>query len=266
MKTLAKLYYAIASFRFYRFVIHERAAATIRYFLLLTALASLALTVRMELRLLDTSAEVAQWMIARLPEITIRDGRVSSPVAQPFVLKDDKVGVFILDTTGKFARLDSTYDRGFLLTRDRLIFKQPSAGRNVATLNLSQVKELQVNPTTIQAWRKFFYWASFPVVYLVFYLQEGLGKLAIVLLFSLSTLSLARRNPNPSAPLTWPQAVTLGIYALTPVVLYEVFLAVTGMNEFTISFFGSEVPPFLLISLAIYVLFLWGGTRACREE
>ncbi len=265
MNILFKFYYALSSFRFYRFVVHERAAATIRYFLLLIALISLVLTVRMEFKLLDISAEVAQWMVTRLPAITIKDGRVSSPVPQPFLVKDDKVGVFILDTTGKYARLDSTYDRGFLLTRDKLIFKQPGVGRREATLNLSQVKELEVNPTAIQAWRKFFYWASVPVVFLVFYLQEGFGKIAIVLLFSLSTLSLARRNPSPAGPLTWAQAVALGIYALTPVVAYEIFLAATGMNEFTVSFLGSEVPPFLFVSLAIYVLFLWGGTRACRE-
>jgi hypothetical protein len=263
MNLFAKFYGAISSFRFYRFVIYERSAATIRYFLLLIALASLAVTVRLELKLLDASAEVAQWMIAHLPPITIKDGRVSSPVPQPFILKDDKVGVFILDTTGKILRIDSTYDRGFLLTQDKLIFKQPRGGRDIATLNLSQVKELQVNPKTIEAWRKFFYWVSFPFVYFALYLQEGLGKLAIVLLFSLSTLSLTRRY---SLHLSWAQTLILGIYAFTPVVVYEIFLAITGMNEFTVNVAGSDIPPFLLISLAIYVIFLWGGTRACRED
>jgi hypothetical protein len=38
------------------------------------------------------------------------------------------------------------------------------------------------------------------------------------------------------------------------------------MNEFTISLSGSDIPPFLIISLGIYILFLWGGTRACRPE
>ncbi len=262
MNLFARFYGAFSSFRFYRFLIYERAAATIRYFLLLIALVSLALTARLELKLLDASSQVSEWMIARLPEITIRDGKVSSPVSQPFIINDDKVGVFILDTTGKTSKLDSTYDRGVLLTKDKLIVKQPRGGRDIATLNLSQVKELQVNPKTIQAWHHFLYWVSFPVVYLFLYLQEGLGKLTLVLLFSLSTLSLTRRY---SLHLAWPQTLVLGIYALTPVVVYEIFLAITGMNEFKVSWFGSEIPPFLLISLAIYILFLWGGTRACRE-
>jgi len=263
MSLFARFYGAISSFRFYRFVIFERGAATIRYFLLLIALSSLALTIRLELKFLDASAEVVEWMIAHLPEITILDGKVSSPVPQPFVLKDDKVGVFILDTTGKTPRMDSTYTRGFLVTQDRLIVKQPRGGRDVATIDLSQVKELRVNPTTIQAWRKFLYWASFPAFYLYLFLREGLSKFFLVLLFSLSTLSLTRRL---SVQMTFPQTLTLGIYALTPVIVYETFLAIAGMNEFTISLSGSEIPPFLIISLGIYILFLWGGTRACRPE
>lgn len=262
MNLLAKFYGAASSFRFYRFVIHERGASTTRYYLLLIALLALALTVRLELKVLDLSAEVAEWMVARLPEITIQDGQVSSAVEQPFILRDDKVGVFILDTTGKTVRIDSTYDRGFLLTRNKLIVKQPRGGRDVATFDLSQIKLLKVNEPAIRAWRQFFYWASFPFVFLALYLQEGLGKLFLVLLFSLSTLSLARRG---SLHLTWSQTLILGIYALTPVVVYEVFLALSGMNEVTIGFLGSEVPPFFFISLVLYVLFLWGGTRACRE-
>src|SRR5262245_23458506 len=96
-------------------------------------------------------AAEAPEIIRQTPSVTIDHGRVSTDVAQPYVIRSrgDKPVIMIIDTSGQTTSLDGQ-DAQFLLTRDKLIAKRNAAETRI--YDLSSVKHFHIDRTRMRKW------------------------------------------------------------------------------------------------------------------
>src|SRR5580700_7892349 len=92
---------------FYRHVARNWGGIGILYLLLLFTLTWIPSLVKVHLGARKFADEDFPKFANKLPDISIKNGKISSPVEQPLEIPDD-VGnvVFVLDTTGKINNLD----------------------------------------------------------------------------------------------------------------------------------------------------------------
>ena len=212
-----------------------------------------------------------------LPEITIKDGELSSPVKQPLIYEweDENMAeamgdghfVFILDTTGAVTSLDG-YPNGILMTKDKLVFKYQEAGRSkIEEMEFKDIKSFKMTPgkeegvlinfsvngqdsklteDIIEKWAVIIGKFLFPVIMVGIFIYYLAAKLLQVLLFSL--LSLIVNSAN-NTKLEYSNLLNIGVFAMTPAVVLAVLAAV----------FNVTVPMFGFIYMGLYVAFLVMG-------
>jgi hypothetical protein len=88
------------------------------------------------------------------PKITIQNGKVSSPVEQPLIIKDPNNGqvLFVLDTTGQIDNLDKT-PAPFLLTETQLHLRDQNNPNNRQVLNVIDIlPDAEISKEVLQEW------------------------------------------------------------------------------------------------------------------
>jgi len=84
----------------------------------------------------------------RFPEIVIEDGIASVNAEQPYVIENSQGRFSVLDTTGKYQRIDtSRHSQGWLLTRDELHILSNTRYQIMKLSDLQRL--LGVNPLVI---------------------------------------------------------------------------------------------------------------------
>lgn len=104
-------------------------------------------------------------IVDQIPELRIRNGSVTSPVEQPWVLEEtDELGrrVFVgLDTTGQINALPEDVDMGILVTEHQIEVLQQD-GRHQTT-NVSEFEGFELNPEIAWSWITAFFSIGIPV-------------------------------------------------------------------------------------------------------
>jgi hypothetical protein len=158
-------------------------------------------------------------LVKDVPPITIKDGVVSSPVAQPYLIKDPDTGrpFAILDTTGQIESLDDAGGAVILLTRDKLHFHQGTNGET-RIRDLSGVKSFFVDRQRLAGWMDTFVLWFLPFGFafvlvgsLAYRIVQGLIYAAIGLIF----------NSVFDARLTYAALMRLAFVSITPVILLD---------------------------------------------
>src|ERR1700691_5867621 len=94
---------------FYRHVARSWGGIGILYLLLLFTLTWMPSLVKIHLGARKFAQEDFPPIANKLPDITVKNGKISSPVPQPFEIKDDHGNpLFVLDTTGKINNIEQT--------------------------------------------------------------------------------------------------------------------------------------------------------------
>lgn len=228
-------------------VARQKLRRTLGYLVLLVALSTVATTASVMLKLRDA----VRWLephLDEIPTITIRDGRASADVEQPWVKRlgsDDKGHdvVAIIDTTG--ARSDfAPNEVGVFLKRTVVAIKTDGETRVV---KLDRVPDTTIGPDVVRGWIKLamrrapIYLGAFFVVFYLF------AKSMQALLLVLAALAGAR------ASLRFGQLFTVAVYALTPAVLLDCALP----------FLPVHLPMFLLVYSALAIAYaVLGAQRA----
>ena len=117
LRTIVRL---CAGFRAYRAVRDLTFSSSVKYLLKLMTLLALALILSLIPLLLASIDRFAAWADETLPPFTIEDGRVSSPVAQPYRAGDDAFRV-ILDTTDTVTNADLAAQQGLLINAEHYV-------------------------------------------------------------------------------------------------------------------------------------------------
>ena len=249
MKFFINLWRSVTSFRFYKEIAFQKVSKSIGYFFLFILLITLVLSMKRSTALIQGMDEVSKELGDKLPEIRIEDGVVSTDAQEPFVI-EEKNFIFIIDTTGKITTVDPSYKQGILLTKNKLIHRQSEI--ETREYDLSKIKFFTVNKAAMERWRKTFSRFAFPILLVSLFPYFVVVKLIQILLFSLMALVM---NTATKANLKYENLFNISLFALTPPVLLATIFNLAGL----------KIPLFGLFYIAIYIVFLMGGIRSCRE-
>ncbi len=175
--------------------------------------------------------------------ITITNGVVSSPVEQPYSIKDHSTGKTfgILDTTGTITSLDDIPDAGFLVTQNKIHWRDPNSPGQTRIQDLSQIKNFYLDKAKLTHWvsmgAAWFTWIAIPIVFVF--------SLIYRLIQTISAIGLIW-NSALNARLTYAALVRLAFLSVTPVLLISTILFLTHVN----------IPLWTLICFVIEMVYL----------
>ena len=194
-------------------------------------------------------------VIEDFPQITIKDGVVSSPVDQPYYMRDKQTQktFMILDTTGTITSLDDDPDAVILVTENKLHYRDHNQPGQVKIQDLSTIKNFYVDRPILTNWMnmgaKWAMWVIVPVFFVfsfLFRLVQGLIYGAIGLIW----------NSAFNAQLPYAALVRLAFVAVTPVLLLDTVLSLAKIN----------LPFSPLIGIAIAMVYLAMAVKANQKE
>jgi len=261
MNPILKFFYSISSFRFYASIRDEPLRSTIFYYSLIILLATLVLTYDLYPPIRDKLIKISAWIQENLPDIEIQDGKITRIQKDgsdfrilPYSIPQEDIGIFILDTTGTTDLRKIQESNAILLTKDRLIFKKTIQDETrISSQSLSGFKSFVLNKKTMLEWDKFVITSLLRILFSIFLFYQIIAKTIFVFLFTIPGISLNRRI---QAHLSYSQLLKIGIYALSPSVLYSVILTL----------FHMQMPFLTFLYFGIYLFFLLGGIRACAVK
>jgi hypothetical protein len=234
-------------------VVEQRGRRTFAFLLLLVLLSTVAGTVSIMIALRDAARKVDPYL-DQIPTITIKDGKASADVPQPWVKRFDRdengnTFVLIIDTTGQ--REDFGHDEiGVFVKRETVIVKQPDQRRE---MELSKFPDMVIGPHTVREAIKSvlrrapYYIGAFLLVY--FFLIKLMQALLLVLP---ALIGASGRRP----PLGFGQLFGVAVYALAPAVLLDCVL----------DFLPVHVPHFWLVYFALAATYAVLGARRASDE
>jgi hypothetical protein len=193
-------------------------------------------------------------VVEDFPPITIKDGVVSSPVDQPFYMKDKESGktFAVLDTTGTINSLDDADGAFILLTENKLIYHDSSNPGQTKIQDLSQIKNFYIDRPIVTNWVSWgARWAAVVVVpicfigSLIYRIIQGLIYAAFGMIW----------NSTFNARLQYPALLRLTFLSITPVLILTTVLSVLKI----------DIPMLSLICLVIAQIYLAMAVKANEQ-
>ena len=134
---------------FYRAVARNWGGIGLLYLLLLFTLTWIPVLAKWQIGFQRTVGTEFAKIANKIPEVTLKNGQISSPVEQPYEVKDENGKlIFILDTTGKIKNLDQT-PAMMLLTKTH--FHQRDQAR-IQITDLSQLPDIDFSADVVKDW------------------------------------------------------------------------------------------------------------------
>lgn len=275
--------------RAYRKIVSQTFGRSFGYLALFLLLASAVLSIKYTLILREGMEKANEWINTNLPgkisetlpeKIRVENGVVSTSAEEPFVRRwsfgeggKQEEFAFIIDTTGQIPNLDD-YQYGFLLTRDKLIFKntKPRGAVEIQEQDLSEVKSFTLRrgdeekgefavftweerafPLTyenIERWRRTTS-RLLPLMIVPLFIHYLVAKLVQLFLFSLASLII---NELTKARLEYRNLLNIGIFALVPPIVLALLVKLAG----------ESIPYFFLLYILLYLTFLFMGIKGSK--
>jgi len=192
-------------------------------------------------------------VVQDFPPITIKDGIVSSPVQQPYEIRDHESGKLfaVVDTTGKISSLDDT-EAMILLTETKLHYRENNGNGQTKIQDLKQIKNFYIDKAVATSWVDWgARWAAavlIPIAFIASFLYrlvQGIIYAAIGLIW----------NGAFNAKLSFAALMRLSFAAVTPVILLSTVLDLLNIN----------VPLWPLICLALAMVYLGVAVKANEQ-
>ncbi len=250
MNFFVKIFKSFTSIDFYKDIKSKPFSASFKYLLLFLLIITIALSIRFSFIFVGGANFVADWISTNIPEITIRNGEVSSPASQPYI-KGTNDFAFILDTTGQTTTISPQYAAGILLMKNKIVHKQSEI--ETREYDLSNTPYFVLNKEVIERIKKIFIWVTIPLMVVFLYLYYVVAKLLQALLFSLLTLII---NGVAKLKIAYSGLLNIGVFAATLPTILGAIVDITGLR----------IPFFWVIYLGVYVALLVIMTLCCKSE
>jgi hypothetical protein len=246
-----------SSFKSYRLIRDLPLTSSMKYLLRLLTLLALILVASFVPLTIEGINEFGRRFDKDRPEFSIRDSKIVTSVPQPYRWGDDDL-LFVLDTTGKVVKPDTTALRGILFMADSYTFwmqvtNAPEAGILVQTQKFLGYPNGVVNGAYFRKLTQQFVWIAVPLAWVLFVLVGMLMCSIQAYLFTAVASFMERTMP---APLRFQQLLNIALHAVTPAAI--IFTAYMAMRLQELNLW--------LIYLVAYGVFLIGATNACRDK
>jgi len=225
------------------------------YLFVLLLFSWLLFAVKVHLSLVHFVDQNLPVVLEKIPDIKIKDGKVSVDAKQPLIINAEKgEPLFILDTTGQYKSLDNTRAK-VLLTDSALIFRKSPA--ETQTMDLSKIKDLSFDKSMVKYWVDIaLTWAA-PVIFLFalpFAFAYRIIQTLIYAAIGTAFVSSLRGS------LAFSAVLRLAVISVTPVIVLD-----------TVIFLAGVTIPWPLFSywpacFGIAMIYLYRGVRAALEN
>jgi hypothetical protein len=221
------------------------------YLFLLLALAWIPHSLKVHTGFNEWLNENAPAFLLQVPPISIRNGRVHTPVDTPYIITTNTGDpLIIIDLTGQYTSLDDT-TAVILLTEDKLYLKNEQR-RRTEIHDLSQVQEFSFDRTDLERWAVWAHtWVGVSFYFLVL-LSEFVYRILQALLYAAVGLAFCK---SLKVELPYLTVLRLTCIAVTPIVLVQTILSYASVN----------VPGLSLFSLAAALGYLYFAVKANSE-
>jgi hypothetical protein len=176
------------------------------------------------------------------PPITLTKGKVSSPVPQPYIIRDPqtKKDLFVLDTTGKIKSMDDTTAQ-FLVTETKLYTRQ-NAGK-IEEQDLAGIPDFSIDRQKLQSlFEKLMSWGV-PTLIIAGFFVSLIKDLILILIYGLLGLAF---SSGFGANLKYSDTVRLSAIAMTPMIIIHTILSFTNV----------DIPYFYFISFLVTIAYV----------
>jgi hypothetical protein len=234
----------------YRLAARSGRGAGLLQTLLLALITTALVTIKVQTGVARIADREAPPVLAQVPTITIRAGRVSVDVETPLVIRTREGRVLaVIDTASEAISLAGSEAR-MMLTRDRLMFRTNATETRV--FDLSRVQSLVVDRAQATRWVRIFATWCAPVLFPFVLIGLYVARLVQQLIGALVALPIAR---SLSLGPDFGATMRLAALAITPPTLALDLLGFAGVH---LPFSGGL---WCVVAL-LYVLF---GVRSLRE-
>jgi hypothetical protein len=209
---------------FYRRVARNWGGIGILYLLLLFTLTWIPSLVKIHLGARKFADEDFPKIAKDLPDVAIKNGKVSSPVPQPFEIKDKGQLIFVLDTTGKINNLEQT--QAMILITETKLFQRDQLN-NIQIHDLSTFPDFEFSKERVQGWVDTATTWLAVGLYPLFMLGSMIRALVIMLLASLAGLIF---NAAFNARVTYGGLLRFAAVGMTLSVYIDTGVGLAGIN------------------------------------
>ncbi|MBU0574469.1 MAG: DUF1189 domain-containing protein [Candidatus Margulisbacteria bacterium] len=229
-------------------IVEQPFSATLGYLTLLVLLASLLFSIMVGPAAIQAINELGPWVRKNIPEIHLKDGKISSPVKQPHTMS---TGSFyaVIDTTGRITNIPDDAKNGILLGGDRVTTKNSN---EIKTYLLKDFPDFSINSSMLASFFSVLKWLAFPCIFLLTFLISWLAKMFQIIVFSLLALAfeaLAKKK------LGFTRILNLAGHALTLPILLSLF----------VTLFNIAIPQIFYYYLVFIFIFVW-TVNLCRAQ
>jgi hypothetical protein len=229
---------------FYRDVARNWGGIGLLYLILLFTLAWIPSLVKAQLGFRKFASDEFPKIAEKLPDITIKNGRVSSKVEQPYEIKDDNgVVVFVLDTTGKINNLDQT--KAMILVTETKMHQRDQG--KIQIHDLAQFPDFEFSAKVVQGWIDFI--GTWLAVMIYPFAVFGSLVRALVIMFMAALFGLIVNNAA-NARVTFGGLLRMAAVGMTLSVYVSVGLELAEI----------QVPFWFFIALASTIAYVALGT------
>ena len=242
-------YSAVTDFHFYRTIFEQPLRKTLIYFLFLSVHTAALLTLILGWHYGPQLLDMFRWAQNNLPPFEVIDGRLSVATEQPLVKKypGKETITFVFDTTGTYSDPSELEDPVILFTEDNLYFRLAGETK---TYWWKDFGTFQVGSREFGTLISFFKWAYFPVGYCLALSYTLVAKGLSAIFLTLLALSTSLRH---GIRLPFQQRLTIALYGLTPAVVIDLAVKVTGV----------QISYFFLLYFTIAAIYTYSATQKC---
>jgi hypothetical protein len=246
-------YQAVTDFGFYRTVFQQPLRRTFLYLFYLAASIALALTLIYAWQYADEFDSFWRWAETNLPALEVRDGELSVEADQPTVrtYHGREEITFVFNSDAGHLDAEQVQEPGALFTREALFIR---LGGRTQSYRWKDYDEFRLSPPEMRQVEHLIKWAYFPLSYSFFFIYNLISKAFHALLLTLFGVSATARY---AVRLPFRQYFTIALYALTPAILIDLAVTMTGM----------EISYFFVIYLGTGAIYTYmASQRAVASE
>jgi len=242
-------YSAVTDFYFYRTIFEQPLRKTLVYFVCLSVHTAAILTLVLSWHYGTPLLDMFRWAQSNLPPFEVQDGRLVVATKQPLVKRypGKEIVTFVFDTTGVYSDPSSLEEPAILFTEDKLYLRVAGETRtylweDFGTFQISS-REFEVMISSLK-------WAYLPVGYLLALAYTLAAKALSVPLLALLALSSSLRY---AIHLPLQQRLTIALYSLTPAIIIDLSVKLTGVH----------IPYFFFFYFSIASIYTYLATQKC---
>lgn len=226
-----RIHQSMRGFNFYRLVLLESGKRAFYYLLKLSLLVGVITGLFFGYTNYVTAGKIADELRAQMPRTTITDGKVSVDAETPYRINLREDFEVILDPEAELNRLRLESNVIAVLVQSSLYVR---SGRDsfeswpLSTfIGETDGKTITITPDKIREWTPFISYSLFVMSVVIMILFVIMQSGFFVLIISAGGL-FASESQSPV--FSWTTFLALSCYAVTPVVLTQAFLFITGMS------------------------------------